>query len=181
MRTILHRHPDSACEAVAAIAVEIERTGSGGLTLRYLVTATPDRLVVPPPAEPVRVDGLWRHTCFEAFVRAPGVQPYAELNLAPSGQWAAYAFDGYRQAMRPAELAAPPAIAWVAHPDGFELTAGLDLSVLAPSGAWRIGLSAVIEEAGGRTSYWALAHPPGKADFHHDDGFALTLSGPPPQ
>ena len=43
---------------------------------------------------------------------------------------------------------------------------------------WRIGLSAVIEERHGRKSYWALAHPPGKPDFHHDDCFAIELPAP---
>jgi len=38
------------------------------------------------------------------------------------------------------------------------------------------GLSAVIEDISGGTSYWALAHPPGKPDFHHADGFALEFS-----
>jgi hypothetical protein len=33
----------------------------------------------------------------------------------------------------------------------------------------------VIEETNGRKSYWALAHPPGKPDFHHSDCFALGL------
>jgi hypothetical protein len=45
-----------------------------------------------------------------------------------------------------------------------------------PSDApWLLGLSAVIEEMNGRLSYWALAHPPGKPDFHHADCFALEL------
>jgi hypothetical protein len=39
-----------------------------------------------------------------------------------------------------------------------------------------LGLSAVLEEANGRKSYWALAHPPGKADFHHADCFTLEFS-----
>ena len=38
-----------------------------------------------------------------------------------------------------------------------------------------LGLSAVIEEADGNVSYWALAHPPGKPDFHHSDCLALEL------
>jgi hypothetical protein len=33
----------------------------------------------------------------------------------------------------------------------------------------------VIEETNGNKSYWALAHPPGKADFHHADCFALEF------
>jgi hypothetical protein len=34
----------------------------------------------------------------------------------------------------------------------------------------------VIEDQSGGVSYWALAHPPGKPDFHHADGFALEFS-----
>jgi len=41
---------------------------------------------------------------------------------------------------------------------------------------WQLGLSAVIEEKSGRKSYWALAHPPGEADFHHSDCFAHEFS-----
>jgi hypothetical protein len=36
-------------------------------------------------------------------------------------------------------------------------------------------LAAVIDETSGHKSYWALAHPPGKADFHHSDCFALEF------
>jgi len=61
---------------------------------------------------------------------------------------------------------------------GFELRVALDLSRLPdlPLGSpWRLGLSAVIEEKTGRKSYWALAHPAGKPDFHHSDCFALEV------
>ena len=44
--------------------------------------------------------------------------------------------------------------------------------------AWRLALSAVVEETDSRFAYWALAHGPGKADFHADAGFALSLPGP---
>jgi hypothetical protein len=46
------------------------------------------------------------------------------------------------------------------------------LSRLPRNVLWRLGLSALIEETSGRKSYWALAHPPGKPDFHHADCFA---------
>jgi len=45
----------------------------------------------------------------------------------------------------------------------------------ADGGAWSIGISTIIEESDGRKSYWALAHPQGKADFHHPDSFVLEL------
>ena len=176
MRAILRPHPDWPCEAVSGIDVEVERPSPGRLALRYLIAAARANLLIPPPAERARTDHLWRHTCFEAFLRPSGTEAYAELNFAPSGQWAAYSFDRYRDAMRPAEVR-PPAIAWTATPGGFELTAEVELIGIA-QGPWRLGLSAVIEGVDGRTAYWALAHPPGKADFHRDEGFALTLPGP---
>jgi hypothetical protein len=176
----LTRHPDSPSEAVTEIRAEAVRQGPGGLALTYRLADAPGQLVIPPPAEPLRTDGLWRHTCFEAFVRLPGAEPYVELNLSPSGQWAAYRFDGYREGMAPLEIP-PPQAAWHKTDDGFELTALVDLAGvgdLASAATWRLALSAVIEAAGGQTSYWALAHGPGKADFHAGAGFALALSGP---
>jgi len=41
-----------------------------------------------------------------------------------------------------------------------------------------IGISAVIEELNGTKSYWALAHSPGKPDFHHPACFAGQLTPP---
>ncbi len=42
----------------------------------------------------------------------------------------------------------------------------------------QLNLTAVIEETDGTKSYWALAHPSGKPDFHHRDCFALQLEAP---
>jgi hypothetical protein len=56
----------------------------------------------------------------------------------------------------------------------FELHAALDLGRLTENVAdWRLGLSVVVEQTNGEISYWALAHPAGKPDFHHGDAFAL--------
>jgi len=49
---------------------------------------------------------------------------------------------------------------------------------ILPEATTKLGLSAVIEEADGTKSFWALAHPPGRPDFHHPDCFALTLGAP---
>lgn len=161
-------HPDSPCAALAAIEAEAFRPGPGLLALRYVLRGGLDAVSLPPPAAPLRTDQLWRHTCLEAFV---GVETgYFELNFAPSTQWAAYRFDGYREGMKPA--AGEPRIEVRRDGDSFELTA---LIGGLPEGPWRIGLSAVIEDAGGALSYWALRHPPGKPDFHHPDCFVLEL------
>ena len=175
MRQALKLHPDSRCTSVTGIEVEALLTGPGTLALRYLVTGEIKDLSLPPATPATRRDELWRHTCFEAFVRAgPGVG-YHEFNFAPSTEWAAYRFDGYRSGMAVAGEVSAPVIEVRSNGACFELRTSLALDHLPDDGAWRRGLSAVIEETGGRKSYWALAHPPGKADFHHSDCFALEL------
>lgn len=178
MRQALKLHPDSRCDAVTAIEVEAARPAAGRLCLRYRVTGDPGGLVLPAAAAPARAEGLWKQTCFEAFLRGAPGGAYTEVNLAPSRLWAAYAFEGYRAGMRPAEIAAPQVETGI-EAESYELRADLTLDALPdlPAAApWQLGLSAVIEEAGGRRSYWALTHPPGKPDFHHSDCFALELA-----
>jgi hypothetical protein len=170
MKTFLKLHPASRCEAVTEIEVEVRR-GGGRLVFDYVAVGSIGRLLLPVESEPERADELWRHCCFEAFLRAPDGR-YVELNFAPSRQWAAYAFDSYRKGMSPLEID-EPGIAVDLWEDRLELTAVVEAPY--PSGAgWRLGLSAVIEEEGGRISYWAARHPEGMADFHHADGFVLN-------
>lgn len=162
-------HPHTPCAAVTAIEVKAERAGAV-LRLRYRVRGALGDVLVPAPAYSERSNGLWRETCFEAFVRG-GDSRYCEFNFAPSTRWAAYAFDDYRAGMRDFEIA-PLMIETAASTDWFALEAAVAPGELGP---WRVALSAVIEEASGAKSYWALKHPPGKPDFHHGDGFVLEL------
>lgn len=174
MRTSLILHPDSRCSAVARLDVEVNQSRDGGLVLHYVVTGAIGDLLLPPLAMPARADGLWRHTCFEAFVRALPGQAYDELNLAPSTAWAAYHFDRYREGMRISHEIETPRLQVNVSAGRFELHAAL--AWFPPvNGPRRLGLSAVIEETNGTKSYWALAHPPGPPDFHHSDCFALDL------
>jgi len=164
--------------AVTHIDVEAARPLPGHLVLRYVVTGKIAGLRLPPVTAPMRADELWQHTCFEAFVRAPPGAAYYEFNFAPSMQWAAYRFGGYRAGMAVANELSAPRIDAESSDELYELRVALALDgmpSLPRDSAWRLGLSAVIEEASGRKSYWALAHPPGKPDFHHGDCFAQEL------
>lgn len=169
----LNPHPDTPCANPAGIVVALARRADGGLALTFRATGDPAGLAIPAPATPARTDGLWRHTCFEAFVRSEGQPGYREFNLSPSGRWAAYAFRAYRADAADLPMAAPT-IAWQRHADRVELAAVLPAAAL-PDGPLRLGLAAVIEQADGRIGYWALRHPAGKPDFHHTDAFALVL------
>ena len=127
---------------------------------------------------PARSDELWQQTCFEAFVGTAAGAAYYEFNFAPSTQWAAYRFSGYRSGMRVATEISAPMIEVQSAPDRYTLQAALSLDALSGlprDVAWRLGLAAITEDTRGGKSYWALAHPPGKPDFHHFDGFAHEL------
>jgi hypothetical protein len=179
MRIALRLHPDSLSLAAMHIDVEVARPRAGSLVLRYFVTGKITGLRLPPIAPPVRARELWQHTCFEAFVRCSASETYYEFNFAPSTQWSAYQFDGYRRGMRVASGIGPPAIEVQASPELFTLQASLELdrlSSLPRDARWHLGLSALIEETNGRISCWALEHPPGKPDFHHPDCFAHEFS-----
>jgi hypothetical protein len=176
MRQALRLHPDSLCLAAAHIEVDVARPRVGGLTFSYVVTGKISDLRLPPAIAAARTDALWRHTCFEAFVRPTQGEAYYEFNFVPSTQWAAYRFDSYRSGMRVATEIGAPRIDVQSAPECYALQAALDLSSLPRDGKWRLGLAAVIEEKSGRQSYWALAHPPGKPDFHHSDCFSYEFS-----
>jgi hypothetical protein len=161
------------------VEAQADRVRGCVLTLRYRLTGPLAEVRMPPAARPSRADGLWRRTCFEAFVAGPA-GGYFEFNLSPSGQWAAYRFSGYRAGMEEAVnvgLQNPEAQAF---PDHFELSAAFDLAetALADEPVWRLGLSAVIEDTAGGLSYWAIAHPPGRPDFHNPSAFAAQLPEP---
>jgi hypothetical protein len=179
MRQILTRHPDSFSSAATGVEVEVARPRAGSLVLRYLVSGTIGDLRLPSITAPARADELWQHTCFEAFVRSSRHTGYYEFNFAPSTQWAAYRFGSYRKEMRVATELSAPRIEVLSSPDRYALQACLDLdglSMLPRDAGWRLGLAALIEEANGHKSLWALTHPPGKADFHHPDSFTHELS-----
>jgi hypothetical protein len=178
MRLALKIHPDSISAAITGIEVNVSRPRPGSLALSYIVGGKIGDMRIPSRTEPMRADELWKQTCFEAFIRAPGSPGYYEFNFSPSTQWAAYRFDGYRTAMCVAtEFQALPITA-DPQMELYTLSAEVDFDriKLARQEKWQLGLSAVTEELNGRKSYWALAHPPGKPDFHHSDCFTYEFS-----
>ena len=169
-------HPDFPSTAISSISVEVEEA-DGSLNLTYRVAGAIDAVLWPIPGRGGHADGLWEHSCFEAFVGRVGEAGYTELNLATSGQWAGYEFDGYRAGMTAIEGM------WIARNVGFgsdmlEFSASTELPILSRGGDWELGLSAIIEAKDGSKSYWALAHAPGPPDFHNRDCFTARLAAP---
>ena len=103
---------------------------------------------------------------------------YREFNFSPSGEWALYDFRGYRDASEQdgALLTTlDPVIKVQQSLDRLELTVEIDQGLLPQANSLKLGLSAVVENAAGAKSYWALRHSPGKPDFHHADAFAIQM------
>jgi hypothetical protein len=136
---------------VKHVRVQIDRSAAQ-LDVRYVLEGDLDALLIPALVVSLsqRVDKLWQHTCFEIFLASSESDEYCEFNFSPSTQWAAYSFASYRTGMR--DLDVTPVVRLRRHPH-----------------------AAVIELDDGAISYWALAHPGGKPDFHHRDGFVLKL------
>lgn len=171
MDVALIPHPTNPPGPIERVSVMLERRG-GKLWLRYVINGRVEDVALPAEAPPERTDELWKHTCFEVFVRTDG--GYREFNMAPSGRWASYRFTGYKQDMANADEAVVVEPLDLAD-DQIALEAEIDL----PDPAGRLAVSAVIEASDGSITYWALAHPTPEPNFHHPDSFILSLPAEP--
>jgi hypothetical protein len=171
-------HPATPCEALRRVEVRARRTSDATLELLYCLEGDIPAVLFPAERAPCRADELWRHTCLEAFVAAEDAG-YYEINFSPSTEWAVYRFNAYRKGMAVVQAACSPRISVRrAAAQRWSLSAELDLASLHSlerTSRPRLALSAVIEQVDGRLSYWALAHPVGKPDFHHAAGFVLAM------
>ena len=170
-------HPQTPTQSVSTMQARLSQSDDGAIAITYLIKGQISRVLLPVKSTPSRVDRLWQHTCFEAFLAVKSTPAYREFNFAPSGQWAAYAFQRYRDG-GPLPEASDPQITARSYENRFELDAILrreSLPAMPVNARLLLSLSAVIEEKNGFLSYWALNHPPGPPDFHHASGFVLEI------
>ena len=121
-------------------------------------------IILPEVVMPERRDNLWKTTCFEIFWQPLGGTYYREFNLSPSGCWAAYDFDAFREGMRDAPVDAI-AIACSHDESGLVLKASIAAELPDPA---QVALNAIVEHPDGGLQFWALAFPPGKPEFHSE-------------
>jgi hypothetical protein len=174
----LVRHAESRSGAVRSFGARVCREPGGTLAITYSIEGDLLRVRVPPSRPPCIAHELWQHTCCECFIALKDQAGYHEFNLAPSGEWAAYAFAKYRKGAPLADEALNPRIAVRKGAEKLEVDASIALdrlSAMHASARLALALSAVIEDEDGVLSYWALRHPAGKPDFHHPDSFVLEL------
>ena len=173
----LHPFPGQDSGGVRNVHIHgaIERTGQT-LALSFLLQGNLDDLVLPAATEWTRCDNLWQSTCLEMFWAEEGKKNYWELNLAPNGACNVYAFTDYRTGMRQEERLAEPRIEIQRTAESFAVCAELETGKLqAGNTPLRIGVSGVLQHRDTRLSYWALAHPEEKPDFHTPQAFLLRV------
>lgn len=176
---ILVPHPSTPTTAIDRVEVTADRLPGALLRLGYTLRGNRGAIVWALSEDrPERKDGLWRDTCFEAFVMAGDGPGYVELNFAFTHEWAAYAFTAPREGMAHAAVPEPD---FEPEEQRGDFSVEVDLSGvegLAGHADWRLGLSAVLVDRRKETSYWALAHPPGRPDFHVPACFSARLPAP---
>jgi hypothetical protein len=170
-------HPASRSGAVQGVDVAIVRDAPGALRISWRLAGEIGRLRLPAAAPALRADGLWQHSCFEAFLRADDADSYHEFNFAPSRAWAAYRFAG-RRAGRTLPFMTAPAMQTESAAGSFGLDVAIPLAELpdlARASTIHAGIAAIIEDERGTLSYWALAHAAPQPDFHDPATFTLVL------
>lgn len=159
--------------------VELGIAAGDVLVVRYAIVGDLDRLRIPAAGARLDPDRLWEHTCCELFVAPSPNERYEEWNFSPSGQIARFEFSAYRRRI--------PAASPI-HTAPLEVTGqdrALRLAARVPLPAHRgepvsLSLTAVVEDATGTRSYWALRHPADHPDFHDRRGFAVSVTSGPP-
>lgn len=122
-----------------------------------------------------RLDGLWQRTCVEIFTMFGDGPRYREFNFSPSGDWAAYDFASYRERVEKLPEVSPPHVSVESIGAELVISIELDAAALPDAEVVKFNATAVLEAEDGSVSYWASMHPTEKPDFHHRDGFVLTL------
>jgi hypothetical protein len=157
------------------------------LNLVYMISGALDRIQLPAlNPNPTRAWELWETTCFEAFFGVSDASNYWELNLAPNGNWNAFALTNYREGIANETGITAVEITTNRQPNGLRPTAGqrftlsatIPLSAIMPARKpLELSVTTVIQTQDQAMSYWAIAHCGDEADFHRRDSFVLNLVG----
>ena len=172
-------HPQNPPCFAHRAEISVRHLPDGLLALGYAIHGPSAELHLPTPHAPAPADALWRTTCCELFVGPANDTNYREFNFSPSGQWAVYDFEDYRRRTASVPDCPAPTIRLRGDDEYVQMDVTLAAAALPQADELRLGLSVVLEAADGSLGYWALAHPPGRPDFHHSDCFALRLVAAP--
>jgi hypothetical protein len=128
-------------------------------------------------SQPQRRDELWKHTCFEAFIKPVGQDRYWEINISPAGDWNVYRFTSYRNEMTREEAVQALHPIFTRNGDQWRLSYEIWVPAWAVATELEVGLTSVIEDTSGEISYWAIHHAGAQPDFHLANSFTKRIGG----
>lgn len=176
---LLSCHSSNHGTNIQKFSVSCHRTENGILEFSYRVEGHVSAIRIPHGSLSKFTDGLWKHTCFEAFLKsADNAGPYYECNFSPSKEWAIYGFDSYRTGMTPKVDMIPSEISFFQDEHLLILETSIDLNALESAmkvNKMEIGIAAVLEESNHGHTFWSIRHPEGQPDFHHPECFSLVM------
>jgi hypothetical protein len=145
------------------------------LSIEYQLFGDLNAISISPLANPPsRQFHLWETTCFEFFIGIPGDANYWEFNLSPSGDWAVFALDDYRQGLRDELAFRSLPFKIDRYPNYITLSLEFDVSeLILPEQDLEMSVTTVIKSSQDELSYWAINHSGKEADFHLRDSFII--------
>lgn len=158
----LNLHPDCLPGPISNITATIEETDEG-CRAKFVLMGDINSIKLPDLTLPKRRDFLWKTTCFEIFWQKEGETAYKEFNISPSLEWACYEFETFRKNSK--DGLASVAIDRSSKQSELEISCLISSPLSTPA---RVALNAIVEDLDSNIQFWALAFPPGKAEFHSD-------------
>ncbi len=174
----LQPYPGDSVNAVDRVNCHAAIDCAGMLTLQYEVVGRLRTIIWPQQQSIHFARRLWTSTCLEFFIRKKDEAPYLELNLSPSGAWAAYEFEAYREGAQDRTDVQCVSIKSAIQANRATLRAELMIREIVENvdKDWITSFTAVIQSIKGEISYWALTHPTDRPDFHDKRGFIAPLA-----
>ena len=180
MEIKLMSHPNTAQPSAPISVVAFLNRCNTKVMIEYVLTGDMKEFSIPAVSlNPSRVDGLWCHTCFEAFMRFEDSEAYYELNASPTDDWNLYSSSGYHQ-----DRIADDRINYIFQESHFSegiyrKVIHVDFANIFPADLNKLdlhmGITAVLEDRNQNLSYWAHTHCDTRPNFHMLESFSLQL------
>jgi len=181
MEVKLQSHPAcSNCSPIISIVAFLRRLNFN-ISIEYLVSGELDKCSIPAVnSYPSRVDELWCHTCFEAFMCFENAEGYYELNISPTEDWNFYSFAGYHKDRSTEYRVDAIHQESQLYQNSFRKVVEFDIRKIFPDitdeQSLFLNVTAVIEDRNQNLSYWAHTHcNASRPDFHLREGFSIRL------
>ncbi len=140
------------------------------ITLRYELLGFVD-VLWPEINKNQRKFDLWKHTCFELFLKKENEDRYLEFNFSPSHEWDSYEFQSYRKPQPVVRFESPVVIIKTYD---YILEVELELPPSWLDAELKASATAVIETKSHETSFFAFKHS-SEPDFHDQSTFIINF------